>query len=84
MRGRVLCLHLGRRLRKGVLLMDPQTVIALCAVFGVVISIVGLARPRDQLPQGCRAGIARKEVKRTAERRHEKTPPTVYKMRGPS
>lgn len=27
--GRVLRLHLGRRLRKGVLLMDPQTVIAL-------------------------------------------------------
>lgn len=41
MRSRVLSLHLRRRLRKGVLPMDPQTAIALCAVFGVVISIVG-------------------------------------------
>lgn len=34
----------GWRLRKGVSPMDTNTVIALCAIFSVVIAIVGISR----------------------------------------
>ncbi len=44
MRAAVLRTHAGRRLRKGVLVMDAQTVIAVCAIFTVVLAMVRLDR----------------------------------------